>query len=594
MPTRRYKSFEELARVQRKERPSSVPRESARVPGVRQIWVQMDVAAQAEASVAGECRSVALEWFGKGLNEQLPRRALRHRPFSYRETGVSCRVVRIRSRERDLWSVQVERMLNLGRQVATSLTVASRRGHPTRIAVEVTDRSLVPGSAAEEDPYGLVAEIAGRIPLLQNGRRFVCDPIMLDTEEAMRGFLDSLLDPMRDMPFAVVSIPPRGPDRHMLAEQWTGLARALAGLAVVWTLPPAMTFRLSDSVGKERSAFNGAWRFYRPGFSNLSDRERHPLVLANRLAGEGGLGAATTQFQRLAAEERLRFGTADRDTLGFDAVESEAAAAPRGLQKLVAPLRNAVRRDSAVAAQERSPADKPNGSGQPTLVSRSGSGQQGAATTAGGRGTRAGEGTRVLRRKPTETKEKGRKRNDHFEQAQRRAELAERENEKLRTRLEQLTGLARSLGGDPDAAIPFPIHWDQVADWCDQSLAGRVSLTGSARRELKGAEFLDVGLAARCLGWLGREYREGRLRGGASALHGRIREIDEGVFNLPCGGDSFECVWNGRRQTVDWHVKNGANTRNPRRCLRIYYFWDEDTRSVVIASMPSHRRNALT
>jgi len=59
-----------------------------------------------------------------------------------------------------------------------------------------------------------------------------------------------------------------------------------------------------------------------------------------------------------------------------------------------------------------------------------------------------------------------------------------------------------------------------------------------------------------------------------------------------CGGDSFECVWNGSRHTVDWHIKNGTGTRDPRRCLRIYYFWDDDARSVVVASMPAHRRTA--
>ena len=98
------------------------------------------------------------------------------------------------------------------------------------------DRSVVPGAAVKEYPSGLVAEIAGRIPLLQNGRRFVRDPIVIDTEEVMRGFLNWLEDPARDMPFAVASIPPDEPDMDLLADQWAALARALAGLAVVWVL----------------------------------------------------------------------------------------------------------------------------------------------------------------------------------------------------------------------------------------------------------------------------------------------------------------------------------------------------------------------
>ncbi len=84
--------------------------------------------------------------------------------------------------------MQVERMSGPGRRVATSLTVASLRGHPTRIGFEMHDRSVVSGAALEEYSFELVAGIAGRIPLLQNGRRFVHDPIVLDTEEAMGSF----------------------------------------------------------------------------------------------------------------------------------------------------------------------------------------------------------------------------------------------------------------------------------------------------------------------------------------------------------------------------------------------------------------------
>lgn len=596
MPTQRYKSFEELARVQRK-RSASVVRESPRVAGAERLWVQMDVAAHAQPSADHDCRSMVLAWLEESLEDRLPPKALRHRSFSHREATASCRAVRIRSPERDVWALQVERMSDPGRQVAVSFTVANVSGQATRIGIEVHDRSAAPAPAVDAYPSGLVAEIAERIPLLRNGRRFVRDPIVLDTEEAMRGFLDNLVDPMRDMSFAVVSVPPEEPRRDILADQWNALARALAGLAVVWVLPPAMTFRLSDTVGKPLSVFLGAWRFYRPGFNDRSDRTRHPLVLRDRLAA-GRVNATTTRFRRLAAEDRLRFGHGDRDTLGFDAIANEAEAAPRGPKGLFAFVRNAFRRVSAAPARRRPPAAGADPSARPDPAPAGRSRRDKAATAAAETDTEArpgaGEGARVLRRKLTEALDKARTRGDRHQQAQRRARAAERENGELRKRVEQLSGLVRSLGGDPDAEIPFPVEWNQVAEWCDQSLAGRVSLTGSARREMGAAEFINVGLAARCLSWLGRQYRDGRLRGGAPDLHGRIADIDEGVFNLPCGGDAFECVWNRRRHTVDWHIKSGANTRDPRRCLRIYYFWDEKSRSVVVASMPSHRRNALT
>ena len=545
------------------------------------MWVQAHVAPHAERSADHECRSIVLDWLQESFEKPLPRAALRHRSFSIREEDASCRAVRVRDTGKDQWALQVERSSGPGRQVVTSVTVASVLGRSTVIGIEVHDRSVVSSEAVGEYPSELLAEIADRVPLLQNGRRFARDPIVLDTEEAMNSFLEMLVDPARDMPFAVVSVPPDEPDVDMLEEKWKALARALAGLAVVWVLPPAMTFRLSDTVSKPLSVFLGAWRFYRPGFNDRADRARHPLVLWNRLTDERGLGMTTRQFQRLAAEERLRFGRGDRDTLGYDAIARTAAGTARGPARLVSFLRNRIWGAPTVSDGQGSMADE---------AKRESERSEGAVAAR----APAGEETPLLRRKLKRARDKARTRGNRYEQAKQRADAAERERDVLRKRAEQLAGLVRSLGGDPDAEIPFPTRWDEVAAWCDQSLEGRVSLTGSARRELGGAEFLNVGLAAECLSWLGHEYRDGRLRGGDPELHGRISEIDDGVFNLPCGGDSFECTWDGRRHTADWHIKRGANTRDPRRCLRIYYFWDDDTRRVVIASIPAHRKNALS
>ena len=589
MSTQRYKSFEELGQVEQARRRAAASRASPQPPGsgTGRLWVQAHVAPHAEPSAERECRAIVLGWLQESFEDRLPRKALRHRAFAHREVDASCRAVRLRSAGTDRWALQVERSSGPGRQVVTSVTVASVPGRSATIGIEVHDRSVVSGDAVTEYPAELLAEIAGRVPLLQGGRRFARDPLVLDTEEAMSSFLQMLVDPGRDMPFAVISVPPEEPDVDMLKEQWRALAHALAGLAVVWVLPPAMTFRLSDTVGKPLSVFLGAWRFYRPGFNDRADRSRHPLVLWNRLSDDRGIGTTTRMFQRLAGEERARFGDGDRKTLGFDAVAREAAGGARGAARLVSFLRNAIGGASAGSAGRGADAGVAGAPSQPgAAVVRE------APVVAGG--SAAVEEMPLLQRKLKQARDKARTRANRYEQARQRADAAERERDEFRRRAEQLAGLVRTLGGDPDAEVPFPTGWDEMAAWCDESLAGRLSLTGSARRELGGAEFLDVGLAAQCLMWLGHEYRDGRIRGGDPELHGRIGDIDDGVFNLPCGGDSFECTWDGRRHTVDWHIKRGANTRDPRRCLRIYYFWDDDTQQVVIASMPAHRRNALS
>jgi hypothetical protein len=42
------------------------------------------------------------------------------------------------------------------------------------------------------------------------------------------------------------------------------------------------------------------------------------------------------------------------------------------------------------------------------------------------------------------------------------------------------------------------------------------------------------------------------------------------------------------------HLKNGGNTRDPMRCLRIYFFWDDDEQQVVVGSLPAHLENHMT
>lgn len=70
--------------------------------------------------------------------------------------------------------------------------------------------------------------------------------------------------------------------------------------------------------------------------------------------------------------------------------------------------------------------------------------------------------------------------------------------------------------------------------------------------------------------------------------------IMDGIQNASCGADTYDFDWNGRRFSADWHIKNGGNTRDPIRCLRIYYCFDTQTQQIVVADMPAHRRTGAT
>ena len=553
MSRQRVKSFDEL-----QQRRAGKQWEG----GGHELRVGASVASHAGRAPLRLARDIVLRWLRDSLHGDLPRKALRHRGFSHRTGTTVCRGIRVRDGDNDQWAVMIERSPAPDREIASEIVISGTAARSGVIGIRLVDRSIAPGDLEREYPADLLAALAARIPLRQGGRRLACEPVTVESEQTMRGFLALLLDSGRKAPFAVLTLPSDKADRAAVGAYAHSLARAVTGLAVVWVLPPAMTFRLTERVTRHLSVFNGAWRLYMPGFGEGASKTDHPLILWDRLNEEGGHARATERFLRVSAAASRKAGGADHAPT-YAALEREAArvTGPRG--GLVSFLRRSIWRGPERVAVVREPS--------PATAS---------ASPGPSRRLRAARETATARAK-------------RYERVKKRVVAVEQERDEALKRAEQLAGLVRVLGGDPDTRVPFPTTWAEFAAWCDESLRGRLVLTGAARRELDGARFADVDLAARCLNWLADEYRNGRLVGGNASLHGRIDGID-GAFNVPCGRDSFEHVWDGRRHTVNWHVKRGANTRDPHRCLRIYYFWDEQARQVVVAAMPGHRKNALS
>lgn len=158
-------------------------------------------------------------------------------------------------------------------------------------------------------------------------------------------------------------------------------------------------------------------------------------------------------------------------------------------------------------------------------------------------------------------------------------------------RIRHLESMLVSHGLPIDEDMLLPKTWADFADWCDRHFPGRLILAPRARRGVKSPDFQDVELAAKCLQWLATTCRDRFLRGGGSLSN--VPVLD-GVENAPCGSDAFEFDFQDRRLKADWHIKSGGNTRDPRRCLRIYYAFDDQTQQIVVAAMPAHERTGAT
>lgn len=423
------------------------------------LAVEVEVAPHADVSAANECRSTAIDWLEKQTGTPLPRRAAAHRPFSHTERNSACRAVRIREARGDYWAAQLEQATQRGQATVTEVVVAHPEGRSPLVRIAVTDRSVVSAGLAAQYPAELLADMARRAPLLLGGRTLSHTPIVVESAETMLGFHRMLVDPGRRMPFAVVSVPPDVGDLGPLERQWKSLALALTGLAIVWVLPPKMTYRLSDQVSKSLSVFLGAWRFYRPGFNHLADRARHPLLLKNRMEDERGVEEAIRQFLSMAVEERVQAGTEGRLAIGYDDLARLEAAGGRGPARLVTLLRDSLRS----GARETSPAES-----EPTSAKHGG-----RMLTDGSQGQVEGRQTEVREPVPGNPKthatvrrggsqairnerslDMPRSHAGRYEQARRRAELAERERDEAVRRAEHLEALVRSMGGNPDGPLP--------------------------------------------------------------------------------------------------------------------------------------------
>lgn len=120
-----------------------------------------------------------------------------------------------------------------------------------------------------------------------------------------------------------------------------------------------------------------------------------------------------------------------------------------------------------------------------------------------------------------------------------------------------------------------------------------------AWRSLKKVRDADWKLVRACidvLGAFGRAAAAG-TPGARDAFREELRllgvaDARSDVTELGTHGDSYIVDYRGRRVRVVSHLKRG-NSSDPRRCLRIYWFWDDEARRVVIASLPAHAPHRL-
>lgn len=508
-------------------------------------WMRKDDPEEAAKTAISE----VLKWAQKRCGGRLPSEAWEHEPFEYLSGGRNSSCVRLQSSASDIWAIRADDPdKNVAERVwTTEVVIGLVPGQPAKFSARLLVSTPENELLIEPHTPGFVQQVVETCNLYRGRYPLSAEPMLVESDADAEELIAHLTDPSRELPTFVVTVP-FGHAEHPNLDTGT-LSRAMLGIAHVAVLHSDVTGHLIDRFGKFRSVFGGAARVYLPGFSEEADPYSHRLIIANQIATHEDAARCGRWIRLLAAQESLRSAKLGREVLAFSAIRSAALE----LRQQVLESEGASDADQLEAAKNR-------------IV--------------------------AIEKQIEQQKADQDYYLDEYEKERARAVLAEAQSQKSAYKIQALTRLLKDRGDDPDTVIEPPKSWGELGDWCDEHLAGRVVLTNNAHSGLKKADFQDFETAARCLLWLANEGREARISGGGGSINNLV--IFEGVQNASCGSDIYEFDWNGRRFSADWHIKNGGNTRDPSRCLRIYYCFDEQTQQIIVSDMPAHRRTAAS
>jgi hypothetical protein len=422
-------------------------------------------------------------------------------------------------------------------------------------------------------PYsvpGVIKALSSRIGLSE-ALPIAPSPWELQSTEDLLKLKASLENPARTLPVILLTEPNQQEFTVKVAKYLLDgdkLADALVGRAHVVQVPYALAFEWSAMVGRQWSAYRGAVRTYFPGvnFEQGSPYE-HPLDLALKIIfwrhGEQiAESAYETQLVERIALQCARKGIDWSGTRFFTDVRILQAQARR---------RGDVEKENWEEIYKEELAAKE-------------------------------EQVNEARRDYLEAMQLA-------EVYERSMKQAEAESNRLRFKVDALlTQLAEKTGEEPDAGIEMPEDYASLPEWVDRNLAGRLLLHPRAQNALKAAQYENLQLVCDALLLLANEYRNMRLatsEDGAERKHfderreslrlrigGSIGETKAGQFD-----ETYKVrypVGSGDKYFLESHLRNYGNTRQPERCLAVYFFWHEPSRQVIVGWLPSHLENDLT
>jgi hypothetical protein len=184
-------------------------------------------------------------------------------------------------------------------------------------------------------------------------------------------------------------------------------------------------------------------------------------------------------------------------------------------------------------------------------------------------------------------------------------EQEKRENFMLRQQGDGLRfALKAKSGNNTEAALVIPDNYEDMPEWVEKNLVGRLILHPRAIHHLNKAQFQDIQLVYQALILLANSYRNMRLgiKGAKEEWEAELAQLkleygfSISSFQVGKQGDQYYVTYPLNEQKMrflEYHLRKGI-VKDDRFCLAIYFFWDEQEKKVVVGWLPSHLDNRLT
>ena len=492
----------------------------------------------------GEARDEVLRWMQDRAVRRLPAEAWRGEGFELAGAGPLRAEA---ARDAGRWTARLDEADgDAPDRLWTTEAEIARDGEAISVHVRLGCAARGESPSAPSVP-GLVRRIADRFDVAVDGRPVGAGPWLVDTPERAETLLALLCDPERERDVLTIATHDLDDDPSTALVSPQSVFERTLGAAHVAVVTMSATFALTDRVGKELSVFRQAVRTYKPGFDPWRAEPRdHPLAVGTRISAWAGGPEAFEDFF-VATCLRATVGAVDREERS--------------------PFPFAARRTAPEPPRTPVPPATPSGD----------------------------ERLDALRRENEELGAENLKLAEALGKERNAAGAARKEIKSLKDRVAYLERLQGNAGAHPDGpAVPDSLK--QIEQWSKEHLDGKVRLHPRAIGAAKKSKFEDVALAYRALLILRDRYVPMRLEGGADrrAVY-REALAREGLKDEPTfagarageHGDAYNVEHGGRNRQLERHLK-GSNARDERRGFRLYFFWDDSDREVVVGWLPNH------